>query len=461
LRGARIALLIAVLAAGAPAAVRARGAAPPDSAALNAAPPDTGASNTTPPDTAVADTARSGGMLERLQRQDQDFYPGEALDLDRSLADSGLAALDSLGFKTFARESRRRALGSGFELGLGGKLDAYNRVEGGVESAHLIVRTPLGYGTRLDLEAGYAEASERFRHYESLAVPLTFSSRGPELEAGWADRVVPYGSNRPTANGLRAYFGSADEQDYLRRRGGWGGVAWEGSPVGALRLRYEAAREISVATHSHFGLFGNPRLMGPNPPVGEGIDRAVTARVKRGSLMGGHVVGTLDGRVSGGALGGDFAYTRFDFEGGLRRYLWLDQELVLDAGYTRTGSSPPVQRLADVGGLSTVRGFDRRTRVGRESAHARAELLLPYDVFAASRLPLLRRARIQLVPWADAGRVWRGNGDGWLVSAGLGLQRYLGPFGEGSYLRLDAALPLGPDRPEDVRYYLRFARGLF
>ena len=74
---------------------------------------------------------------------------------------------------------------------------------------------------------------------------------------------------------------------------------------------------------------------------------------------------------------------------------------------------------------------------------------------------MIRDLRLQLVPWADAGRVWEGNRDTWIYSAGAGIQRYLGPFGRGAYLRLDAALPLGPDRPEDLRWYLRFSRALF
>ena len=410
---------------------------------------------------APPDTLGRGSLLERLQREDQGFYPEESLDFDRSLADSGMAALDSLGFKAFARESARRRRAFALELGPAHELVSYNRVEGTVAALGASVRTPLGFGTFLDLEAGYAAASERFRHREGLRVPVAPARRGPEIILGFADRVVPYGSNRPTANSLRALVGSADDQDYLERRGGWGGLAWEGSPVGAVRVRYEASKEIPVAAHTDFALFGNPRLMGPNAPVDAGIDRAVEARADRGSLMSGRNRIALGGRVAGGGLGGGFTYTRFDAEAGIRRYLLFNQEMILEAGYVRTGGAPPLQRLADVGGLSTVRGFDRRTRVGRESVHARAELLLPYDVFGATGIPGIRNARIQLVPWADAGRVWRGNGDAWLAAAGLGLQRYLGPFGEGSYLRLDAAVPLGPDRPEDLRFYLRFARGLF
>jgi outer membrane translocation and assembly module TamA len=92
---------------------------------------------------------------------------------------------------------------------------------------------------------------------------------------------------------------------------------------------------------------------------------------------------------------------------------------------------------------------------------ARAEVLLPYNLLGATGVSFLRDLRLQLVPWADAGRVWDGGSDAWIAAAGIGVQRYLGPFGSGAFLRLDAAFPTGPDRPEDVRFHLHFSRALF
>ena len=87
--------------------------------------------------------------------------------------------------------------------------------------------------------------------------------------------------------------------------------------------------------------------------------------------------------------------------------------------------------------------------------------MIPYDLLSWTAVPVIQDLRLQLVPWADAGRVWDGNRNAWLSSAGVGIQRYMGPFGKGAYLRLDAAFPTGPDRSEDIRWYLRFSRALF
>jgi hypothetical protein len=417
---------------------------------------------------APADSLRRGELLQYLQREDTGFYEPDIFELNRALADSGLAALDSLGIDAFERETFKGMRRLRFDIEPAPELTTYNRVEGPVIGLAPTLTLPALSGAELRAEAAWATSSEKFRHLESLTLPLLARPRAPVVEAGYADRVVPYGSNRPTANSLRALVGSADEQDYLHRRGGWGELRWSGSPLGDAALRYEAARERSIKAHTDFAVFGPDRLMAFNAPVDEGIDRAATAELDLGSLVENRRSLRLAHRVAGGSLGGDFTYTRFEAAAACRRFLPGSFEAVIDAGYTRVGGDAPVQRLADVGGLSTVRGFDRRSRVGREALTARVELLVPYDLFGLTGIPFLRKARLQFVPWADAGRVWDeatcGCGaapEPWLISAGLGLQYYLGPFGKGSYLRLDTAAPLGPDRPDDVRFYLGFARGLF
>jgi hemolysin activation/secretion protein len=232
-------------------------------------------------------------------------------------------------------------------------------------------------------------------------------------------------------------------------------------------LRAEAAKGDTVRRRTDYGLFGGERDMSPNLPVDEGRDRAIEGTWELGSVLSGRQQLALRHRVAGGALGGDFAYSRFAATASARRFLVWNHEAILDLTYVRAGGRPPEQRLADLGGLGTVRGFLPRSRVGTESLRARLEVQVPYDVFKRARVPLLRKAGLQLVPWADAGRTWGGNamdGDGsgtWLTSAGLGVQKLLGPFGEASFIRLDVAVPMGPERREDVRAYLYFARGLF
>ena len=68
---------------------------------------------------------------------------------------------------------------------------------------------------------------------------------------------------------------------------------------------------------------------------------------------------------------------------------------------------------------------------------------------------------MQLVPWADAGRVWDGDSDAWLHAAGFGLQTFLGAFEKASNLRVDFSFPTASDAPDDFRVDLSFTAGLF
>lgn len=423
--------------------------APPDSVEVVPAPPDSAA---TAPVPASVDSTAGEPLLQRLQEADRNLYPPELLETDPGLRDSSLAALDSLGLAGYEHRYRGDALEAG--LTVASSLITYNRVEALV--AGLGLNLDARGGAHLNLQAAYATGPRKLRHLERLEVPV----RGLVLEGGYADRVVAYGSNTPTANGLRALVGSADEQDYLRRSGARAGVRRDGRHGSRVGAAYEAARDRSVERHTDFAFLGDSRLMGVNLPVAEGMTRSVVLEAAWGRLGDDRLHLDLRHRVAGGGLGGDFDFVRTDFHGSIRRYLPGNHEVVWDLALARAGGAPPVQELADVGGLCTVRGFDRRTRVGRTSLAARLELFPAFDPLGAA-VPALAKARLQFVPWADAGRVWDGNSDAWLTSAGIGVQHYIAPLEDAAYLRLDAAFPLGPDRPETVRFLLRFARALF
>lgn len=404
------------------------------------------------PGAAPADSAAVGPLLERLQDADRSLYPDELLETDPTLRDSALAALDSLGLSGYRHRYRGPAVEA--SLTVASSLITYNRVEALVAGLGGDLETRGG--AHFNVQAAYATGPRKLRHLERLEVPV----RQVVLEAGYADRVVAYGSNSPAANGLRALVGSADEKDYLRRLGARAGFRIQVGRGGRIGAAYEASKDRSVGVHTDFAFLGDSRLMAVNRPVDEGMTRSVVVEAAWGRLGDDRLQVDLRHRVAGGGLGGDFDFVRTDFRGSLRRYLPGNHEAVWDLVVARAGGKPPVQALADVGGLSTVRGFDRRTRVGRTAVAARMELFPAFDPLGAV-VPALRKLRFQFVPWADAGRVWDGGSDAWITSAGIGVQRYIAPLEDAAYLRLDAAFPLGPDRPETVRFMLRFTRALF
>ncbi len=394
-------------------------------------------------------------LHERLQREGAQRFDPELLESNRSFQDSVLASLDSLGLEAQKKKTRFRL---GVDFNLGERLWNYNRVEGLVAAAGIGLKRGRDDEPWATFQGGYAFGSEKFRHLETLEIPIGPETWGLATAASFGERVVPYGSNRPRWNSLRAFVGGEDAQEYLGSRGGGAFLHWRKWRSVRLSAGYEAAEETSVAATTEFALFGD---MAPvNIPVQDGTDRAIVARLHLGSLARHMVRLDAEHRVAGGDIGGSFTYNRTDLDLTLRRYFWR-QELVLQTHYVHTGGDAPVQRLADIGGVSTVRGWKQRAQVGESSLAARLEYLIPYDLFERARIPILWRLQLQLVPWADAGRTWDGAADVWITSAGLGVQHFLGDFGAPTSLRFDVALPMGPDRSRDVRLELHFVRGVF
>jgi hypothetical protein len=405
-------------------------------------------------DSVVVDAADSSSvapqLLAELQAQDDAAFSSEVIIENQSFIDSTAARHDALGIAGLGGDIP--LYGSDWKLGLDPKLTRwdYNRVEGfvfgGEASFHRADKK-----SSLSAFGAYATASEKFRYRAEVKTELPKTDHKLSLVASFRDRVEPFGSNRIALNGVRAFVGGADEQDYLHRVGGAVGVVFAPWEDVSFDAGFEGARERGVTTDADFSFWGD--LNHPNPAIDEGDEHAVVA----GFTLEGRrwLNARITQRLAGGALGGDFRYARTDIMLNARGFVLGRQELDLTLKGVTTGDAPPFQQLADVGGLSTVRGYDRRTHVGNHSFAARLEYLFPYDVFAATRIPVLKTLGIQFIPWGDTGRVGEGDSQDWITSAGFGLQRYLWPAENAANLRLDFAWPL--DNPDqDFAVYLWF-----
>ena len=403
----------------------------------------------------LADSSSAGGaaatsLLARLQQEDEAAYSSEVRITERAFIDSTAALHDSLGVAGLGKDVA--LYGDAWKLDFDPQPEHwdYNRVEGlvfgGAAKFHRADdRASLsGFGA-------YATAAEKFRYRVKLDAELPHTDHKLSLALSYRDYVEPFGSNRIALNSLRAFVGGADDQDYLHRKGGAASVVYEPKEDLSFDLGFESVRERSVTQDADFSFFGD---MGkPNPGIEEGDEHAVVA--------GFHLEGRrwlnaqITERLAGGSLGGDFRYARTDIMLRARGFILGRQEFEATLQGVATGDAPPFQQLADVGGLSTVRGYDRRTHVGNHSVAARVEYFFPYDVFASTKIPIIEDAGVQFIPWADAGRVGEGDSQDWITSVGFGLQRYLWPIEDAANLRLDFAFPL--DNPkDDFAVYLWF-----
>lgn len=399
------------------------------------------------------------GLLASLQDEDASFFTDRLIELDDSRRERVIAEHDSLGLERF-QDYRNRGFPISFDPGLAENLLDYNRVEGLVIGARGTIDSKRRFdGPELTVEGAYATTSEEFRHFERLSVPITRGRLHTRVFANYADRVQAYGSNQLTGNAVLALVAGQDEQDYLRREGGAAGFAIEHTRGLRFVTTYEAGRIQSVPTSAQFAVFGD--IWKPNDPVDEGDERAAHIRLgwepddarRFGVVVGQH--------LAGGGLGGDFNYARTDASFDWRHYLIGRHEVYLHAAGVTTRGRPPVQALADVGGLATVRGYPRRHLLGQSSVAMRLEYLVPYDLIGSLNIPVVSWFGLQLVPWADAARVWDGTSQEWIHAAGFGLQTFLGAFEKASNLRVDFAFPTATDAPDNFKVNLSFTAGLF
>lgn len=385
------------------------------------------------------------GYLATLQQQDNAAYSSDVDITNQAFIDSTAALHDSLGVAGLSGDMA--LYGSEWRLGFDPRLTQwdYNRVEG------FLFGGAASYGradnrSKLSLWGGYATGSEEFRYRGDFKAEIPGTDRKLSLALSGKRMAEAFGSNQVAVNSLRAFVGGADEQDYLESTGGAARLVCEPWDDVSFDAGYEFAQERSLGASEDFSLFGD--MDEPNPPVTELDEHALVA----GFTLEGRrwLNARITQRLAQGETeldGADFDYARTEIRLNARGFVLGRQEFDLTLKGVTTGGSKPFQKLADIGGLSTVRGYDRRTHVGNHSFAARLEYLFPYDVFAATNIPLLEDAGIQFIPWGDAGRVGEGDSQDWITSAGVGLQRYLWPFGNAANIRLDFAWPF--DNPED------------
>jgi hypothetical protein len=246
-------------------------------------------------------------------------------------------------------------------------------------------------------------------------------------------------------------YNSRKTSDLFRRLGH---EAYAFARVGAraqvgLAFRSDGYTSLPVATDSDE----------PNPPVEEGRMRSILGTIRfasRGDLYPSRrsesasfhfpslylsqvpkparwrVEATCE--VSRPGLGSDFDYARFIGRVRLHRPLFAGH--LLDAvAYGGSGSgSPPLPKRFFLGGLGTLRGFDRKQFTGKNMALATLEWSwLPPSRFVPG-----------VIPFYDGGALWGGGvkSAGWKHDAGLGLRW---PQASRVFARVDAAVPFNPE----------------
>ncbi len=212
----------------------------------------------------------------------------------------------------------------------------------------------------------------------------------------------------PMENSLASFLIHEDFQDYFRRTGYEFHMSQNISIFFKGTLAYRNDDYESVKRNTNWALFGGDKDFQPNPLINEGNMRSIYGELyldtrdnKKLPRRGWY--GLVSMEMSNSDLESDFYFNQYIFE--LRRYQKFGGNERLDMRL-KIGSSEgelPVQKWYEIGGLSTLRGFDHKEYAGDRMVLANFEYNISPKTVSAN---LLFLDRMRYILFFDMGKAW-------------------------------------------------------
>jgi hypothetical protein len=278
------------------------------------------------------------------------------------------------------------------------------------------VQNPATMAPRLGARLEYATVRERLLYGVQLEQPLLRRAR---LALGAAlTRRTDHGELQQVddlENSLALLFARQDYRDYFEREGYGAYVAWRvpDFSVVSVHLRRDRYRSLPLHRSTRSWLLRD-RPLRANPGVDEGESHTVLLRLERQAR---HTARTRAGLYheielerAGGALGGDFRYTRLlaDVRSVLRLSPANTVVLRLVGGHTAAGVLP-VQKRFTLGGVDGLRAHSTLEYRGDQLLLGQAE----YSTVLCYLRTRGFEAGLHALAFVDAGCAWDDPGHAW------------------------------------------------
>lgn len=296
----------------------------------------------------------------------------------------------------------------------------YNRVDLLRYGLWYQVQQPWTMYPRLGARLDYATGRKRVLYGVQVEQPLLPTARFV-LGVGMTRRTdhPDLQQVEDLENSLALLVAHEDWRDYFEREGFGAYLSWrvpDFSTVSA-HLRTDEYRSLESSRHVR-SWFRTDRPLRANPAIDEGEARRALLRLER---LAHHTRTTRGGfyhwielQHAGGALGGDFEYTRALAD--LRSVVRLSPAVTLAlravGGAALDGALPRQERFA-VGGPDGLRGHRIGAYRGDQMALAQAEYSIGLWRVRGNGF----EGGLQAIVFADAGTAWDGDGRGWDVGA--------------------------------------------
>ena len=296
----------------------------------------------------------------------------------------------------------------------------YNRVQGlflGIGNP----KTIIGKYNRLNIHGfgGYGFREQRWSYKLGLSNWL-FSQKDYRFEIG-AD-VYDFTDTKdgwyisPMENSLASILLHEDYQDFYRRSGYTFHASQNISVYLQSTLAYSNDEYESVEKNADWALFGGKKKFRENPAIDEGNMRSLygeiyldTRNSHKNPTAGWYAKLGLE--TSNSKLKSDFSFNQYIFE--LRRYQPIGYQNRLDLRLKAATSEGkvPLQKLYQLGGVSTLRAFQNKALRGAEGAFGGDRMLLANLEYVVSPKVFGRDFffidDVRYILFFDAGSVWQ------------------------------------------------------
>jgi hypothetical protein len=318
----------------------------------------------------------------------------------------------------------------------------YNRVDPLRLGAAGEIQDPATMAPRLGARFEYASGRRRWLYGAQLEQPLL--PRGRLALGVSVTRRTDHGELQQVddlENSLALLFARQDYRDYFEREGYGAYLAWRVPDLSAVSIVVSSDRYRSLPLDpTTRSWFLRDRPLRENPSVEEGDLRAVILRLGREARRTARTRAGFYHEVelerAGGALGGDFRYTRLlaDVRSVLRLSPSKTVVLRLVGGHAAAGTLPAQKRFT-VGGVDGLRAHANLEYRGDQLLLAQAE----YTAALWHVRTNVLEAGLHGIAFVDAGRAWDSPAHSWDLRH--------------QHLRMDGGLGLATSE-DNVRLYV-------
>lgn len=327
---------------------------------------------------------------------------------------------------------------------------------------------------------GYGFKSHRWRYNLGLTRQFALRSNESEFSKLFEFGIEGYSLTDSkdrwivgsTENTLAAILIHEDFRDYFGREGVTFHSAYsiQRDYLNAqVKVSYAIDRYISLANRTEWSLFGGDKVFRPNPPINDGKIRSVqtfaglstVTKTPRGP-KGWSLYTTAE--FSEKRMGSDFDFSQFIAD--IRRYQPIGEydNVNIRLRLGASSGTVPLQRIFEIGGLSTLQAHPFKSERGNRLILVNAEYIINGDfLHDLDFWPRGLMRNFNFLFLADAGWVsTASSADGWLDGFGAAtfadfkMDVGVGLASRGGAFRLAFVWPT--DRPAPARFIFRIAR---